>query len=114
LTARRILVVDDNPHGATALKIGLELLGHTVEIAHDGDSALAVAATFRPEVALVDLCLPGMNGYELGRKLRERHALRLIAVTGYGDDDDIAHSRAAGFDDHIVKPFDLQVVDRVL
>jgi signal transduction histidine kinase/CheY-like chemotaxis protein len=107
---RRVLVVDDNRDAAELLADGLALLGHHVTLADDGPSALRAAERFAPEVAVVDIGLPGMDGWELGRRLRELPGLgrvRLIAVTGYGQASDRLRSRAAGFDEHLVKPVEL-------
>ena len=105
---RRILVVDDNIDAAKSLARVLTLLyGQDVRVAHDGPSALETADTFDPEIAFLDIGLPGMSGLEVGMALRERprcsHCL-LAAVTGWGQDKDRERSRAAGFDFHLVKP----------
>ena len=106
---RRILVVEDNVDGADAMRMMLAEFGHEVVIANDGPAALAAAKRFAPEVILLDIGLPGMDGYELARVLRgmpEARSARLIAVTGYGQQRDRARSRDAGFDVHLVKPVD--------
>jgi len=104
---RRILVVDDNRDAAASLAMLLELDGHTIVSAHDGPSAYAAAETHRPEIALVDIGLPGMDGYEVCRRIRRqpwgRHVI-LLALTGWGQDEDRSRTRAAGFDGHLVKP----------
>ena len=110
----RVLVVDDNQDAADTLAIGLQSLGHTTCVAHDGPSALRVVAQFCPDTAVLDIGLPVMDGYELGRRLRSDPTLTdvvLIAVTGYGQTNDRARSRAAGFDAHLVKPVDLRHLD---
>lgn len=112
--ATRVLVVDDNVEAAAALRLGLTLLGYRVEVAHDGPGALDVAEQFQPDVALLDIRLHGMDGYELARRMRARGDVRLIAVSGYARPEDFERSRAAGFSDHIVKPFDLRVIARSL
>jgi signal transduction histidine kinase len=107
----RILLVDDNVDAAELLAEALRRDGNTVEIAHDGPSALEVADCFRPDVALLDLGLPVMDGYELAKRLREKRTgapLRLVAVTGYGQESDRARSMAAGFEEHLVKPVQLR------
>ena len=112
--SRRVLVVDDNLDSAEMLSEMLGATGHEVAMAHDGGSALAVAEAFAPEIALLDIGLPVMDGYEVGRRLRDAPATaacRLIALTGYGQDKDQARSRESGFEAHLVKPVDL---DRLL
>ena len=105
--AHRVLVVDDNEDAAALLAESLGSLGHQTEVAADGPSALRMAETFQPDIALLDIGLPVMDGYELAHRLRERPELgrlRLIAVTGYGQESDRSLSRKAGFDAHLVKP----------
>jgi signal transduction histidine kinase/DNA-binding response OmpR family regulator len=108
-TARRVLVVDDNADGANALAHVLRLTGHEVRVAHTGPGALSEAEAFRPGTVLLDIGLPGMDGYavarELGERLRPDRPL-LVALTGYGRDEDRRRSREAGFDHHLVKPVD--------
>jgi signal transduction histidine kinase len=106
---RRILVVDDNVDAATAMAAMLELDGHRVEAAFDGASALDAADRFEPEVALLDIGMPGMDGHELARRLALRpwaRALVLVAVTGWGQETDRRRSQDAGFAHHLVKPVD--------
>jgi PAS domain S-box-containing protein len=105
--SRSILLVEDNDDARESLRLLLESLGHRVIEAAEGPHAIALALHHRPEVALIDLGLPGMNGYEVARSLRERltsHRMALIAVTGYGQADDRRRSKEAGFDAHLVKP----------
>jgi len=105
--ARRILVVDDNVDAAQTLQDLLELWGHEVRVAYEGEAALEIAAGYLPEVLLLDIGLPGLDGYEVARRLRGEPRFRntlLIALTGYGQADDRRRSRAAGFDAHLVKP----------
>jgi CheY-like chemotaxis protein len=112
---QRFLVVDDNVDAATALAELLRLLGHPVEVAHDGLRALAAARRFQPEVALVDIGLPVMDGFELAGRLREQHPeLRLVAVSGYGLERDRERSAQAGFSDHLVKPVEFAMLERLL
>lgn len=103
----RVLVVDDNVDAAEMMAALLEMHGHRVSVAHDGHRALQMATSVAPDVALLDIGLPGMDGYTLAQRLREdaqtRH-LRLIAVTGWGQDGDRARARDAGFDGHLTKP----------
>jgi signal transduction histidine kinase/DNA-binding response OmpR family regulator len=108
-TARRILVVDDNPDAADSLKVLLGIWGHVVEIAHDGVSALQLARGFDPELVFLDIGLPAMNGYEVARRLRDEVGLaraRFIALSGYGAEGDRLRSKEAGFAFHLVKPVD--------
>jgi signal transduction histidine kinase/ActR/RegA family two-component response regulator len=114
---RRILVVDDNVDAAESLKMLLVLEGHEVRLAHDGLAALRVSDDFRPEVVLLDIGLPRMDGYQVARHLRERPAsdlVLLVALTGYGQDDDRRRSQEAGFNAHLVKPVDLDALRSAL
>jgi CheY-like chemotaxis protein len=99
------------------LAILLRLHGHEVRTAYDGPSALAVAAEYAPQVVLQDIGLPGMSGYELARKLRQRPTTAgslLVAVTGYGQAEDLHRSREAGFNHHLVKPVDFNELSSLL
>jgi signal transduction histidine kinase len=109
---RRVLVVDDNQDAADLIADALRAAGFVVAVAHDGPSALEAAARVHPEVALLDIGLPLMDGYELARRLRQQEddRLQLIAITGYGQDSDRARTRALGFAHHFVKPVDLQTL----
>jgi CheY-like chemotaxis protein len=112
-----VLVVDDNHDAASMLASSLRALGHTVHVAHDGPAALRDAPGFGPEVAVLDIGLPAMDGYELARALRalpKMRGLRLIAVTGYGQDADRRRTAEAGFDGHLVKPVALRAVDALV
>jgi signal transduction histidine kinase/CheY-like chemotaxis protein len=109
-SSRRILIVDDNVDAAESLRILLSLVGYEVQLAHDGLAALRVAADFQPEVILLDIGLPRLDGYEVARRLRERPEMAkvlLIALTGYGQDEDRRRSHEAGFNAHLVKPIEL-------
>jgi CheY-like chemotaxis protein len=109
LSPARVLVVDDNEDAAELLAMAIEAMGHQTRIAHDGDTALQIAASFQPHVAILDIGLPVMDGYELARRLRAKGSSpRLIALTGYGQERDKQESRSAGFELHIVKPIDLE------
>jgi hypothetical protein len=113
----RVLVVDDNVDAAMTLSEAVRFDGHDVRVAHDGPSALQEAAAFSPEVVLLDIGLPGMDGYEVVRRLRElpqTHGALIVALTGFGQDSDRRRAIAAGFDDHLVKPVDLDTVTAVL
>ena len=110
-------MVDDNEDAAEVLAAGLELLGHQTRVAHDGPAALRVLADFKPDIALLDIGLPVMDGYELARRLRQDPSLahtRLVAVTGYGQDSDRRRSKEAGFDAHLVKPIQLPELDALI
>jgi PAS domain S-box-containing protein len=104
----KILVADDNADAAESLSVLLEMVGHDVHVAGDGEEALEVARTVRPDLALLDIGMPKLNGYELARKLRAEHPREpvLVAITGWGQRDDLRRAAAAGFDFHLVKPVD--------
>ena len=117
ITGRRILIVDDNEEAAELLAILLGLRGHQTRIAYDGPSALAVAASFGPDVAFLDIGLPGMSGHELARRFRADPALAgtlLIALTGWGGQEDRRRTREAGFDHHLTKPADAASIEGIL
>ena len=102
-----MLVVDDNVDAAEAIAISLRLDGHEVKVVGDAWQALASAAVFAPQAVVLDIGLPGLNGYEIARRLRERALggdMTLIALTGYGQKDDRKRALDAGFDYHFVKP----------
>ena len=108
-TRRRILVVDDNEDAAHSLALLLEITGCEVRMAHDGKTGLAAAREFRPDIVLLDIGLPAMNGYEVCRALRAEtwgRALTIVALTGWGQQEDRRLSTEAGFDRHLVKPLD--------
>ena len=111
----RVLVVDDNVDAAAVLAALLRLLGHEVTLAHDGPAALAAAAAAPPDLVLLDIGLPGMDGYAIAARLRAAGHTRaaLVAVTGYGREDDVRRSRDAGFDHHLVKPVSLAELQRI-
>jgi signal transduction histidine kinase/CheY-like chemotaxis protein len=115
-TGLRVLVVDDNLDAAEMLATLLELRGHEVRMAHTGPDALEVAAAFAPQIVFLDIGLPGLNGYEVARRLRAAHAPApmLVAVTGWGTDEDRRQAAAAGFDRHLVKPVDLTKLEAAL
>ena len=103
----RVLIVDDDADMVDLLSTLVKLEGHDTEVAYDAIEALTKAEAFRPDMALLDIGLPGMNGYELAKTLRTNPQLsgtRLVAVTGYGEAVDYQRSLAAGFDSHVVKP----------
>jgi CheY-like chemotaxis protein len=108
--ARKVLIVDDNVDAADMLATVLEMGGFDVRVANDGPSGLGIASTFLPDVALLDIGLPIMDGYELAKRLREEageRGIALIAITGYGQASDRDRAHAAGFELHLVKPIDV-------
>lgn len=114
---RRVLVVDDNHDSATTLAMLLSLRGHETRTAHDGLTAVESAAEFRPDVILLDIGLPKLNGYEAARRIREQpwgQNIVLVALTGWGQDDDRKRSKEAGFNDHMVKPVDHEALTKLL
>ena len=115
--ARRVLVVDDNADGAESLAMMLGLLGDEVRTAHDGDEAITAAERFRPEVILMDIGMPRLNGLDATRHIRKEgwgRGIRIIALTGWGQDGDRERSRAAGCDGHLVKPVHLADLEQAL
>jgi CheY-like chemotaxis protein len=113
----RVLVVDDNLDSLTSLAALVRMSGNEVRTAIDGSAALDVAKTFQPEVVLLDLGLPGMNGYEVGRRIRQIPELKeavLVAQTGWGQDEDRRRSAESGFDAHLVKPVDFAALQKIL
>ncbi len=116
-SSHRILVVDDNRDGADSLSEMLKIMGNDTRTAYDGQEGVDVAGEFRPDVVLLDIGLPKLNGYEACRRIREQpwgKGVVLIAVTGWGQDDDRRRSHEAGFDHHMVKPVDPQALMKML
>jgi two-component system, sensor histidine kinase len=112
---RRVLVVEDNVDARDMLRALLEVAGHEVYESGDGLSALDAVARVKPDLALIDIGLPGMDGYELARRLRAEHPdIPLVAVTGYSQAEDRERSMRAGFARHLVKPVPPEQIDRVL
>ncbi len=114
---RRVLVVDDNADAALTLQMLLRSLGHQTHVVHDGHAALEAARLFRPEVVLLDIGMPGLDGYEVARRLRAmkgERPLRIVAVTGWGTEADRRRSQEAGFDLHLVKPLDTEELAQAL
>jgi CheY-like chemotaxis protein len=111
----RVLVVDDNIDAARALGRLLELLGHQVTLAHDGPEAIATADAVRPELVLLDIGLPGMDGHAVATRLRDAGHRRaaLVALTGHGQEDHRRRSTDAGFDHHLVKPVDFALLRQI-
>jgi CheY-like chemotaxis protein len=108
MPGRSILIIEDNADARDALRVLLELEGHAVDLAGEGQEAVEMARTKDPDIALVDIGLPGIDGYEVARRVRARDAHRpvLIALTGYGQPEDRRRATEAGFDDLLVKPVD--------
>ncbi|HET6630359.1 MAG TPA: ATP-binding protein [Woeseiaceae bacterium] len=114
---RRVLVVDDNRDSADSLAMLLAHGGHDARTAYDGVEAVEVAAEFEPEVILLDIGMPKLNGYDVARRIREQtwgKGIFLVALTGWGQTDDRSRSRAAGFDEHLVKPVEHKVLAKLL
>ena len=114
---RRILVVDDNRDAARSLAIMLKLMGNETQIAHDGLQALDVAAAFRPDVVMLDIGMPKLNGYDTAQRLRQQawgRDMVLVALTGWGQEDDKRRSLEAGFSSHMVKPVNLAALQTLL
>ena len=115
-SGRRILLIEDNPASRESLRLLMELWGHRVEVAPDGPAGVEKALAWGPEVAVVDLGLPGLDGYQVADRLRAAFGDRifLIALTAYSQPDYRQRSRAAGFDLHLTKPANLDELSRLL
>jgi CheY-like chemotaxis protein len=116
-SAKRILIVDDNVDAADSLALVLELEGHVTKTGYSAEDALERAVAFEPDVILLDIGLPRIDGYEVARRvraLRKFDDVKLIALTGYGQGEDLRLAREAGFDDHLVKPVDFGTLSRCL
>jgi two-component system CheB/CheR fusion protein len=117
LRGRRMLVIEDDEDVASAMQTVLEMAGHEVAVAGNGPDGIAEARAWKPEIVLCDIGLPGMDGYEVARRIRADAALRgtfLVALSGYAQVDDIAAARAAGFDEHMAKPPSAEKIQRIL
>src|SRR6185312_1082988 len=115
--SRRILVVDDNRDSASSLAMLLKLTGNETHTAFDGVEAIEAAESYRPEIILLDIGLPKLNGYEACRRIREQSwgkDILLIALTGWGQDEDRRTTEAVGFDAHLVKPVEHAVLAKLL
>jgi PAS domain S-box-containing protein len=115
--ARHILVVDDNQDSSHSMAMIFELLGHEVRVAHDGLQAIATVEEFQPDIVLMDIGMPNLNGYDATRQIRARPGgadITIIAITGWGQENDRARSKAAGCDGHLVKPVSLQDIEKLL
>ncbi|MEO5695374.1 MAG: response regulator [Usitatibacter sp.] len=113
----RILLVDDNEDAAETMAMLLDAQGHDVKFAFDGATALRLAAEHKPQVVLLDITLPDMDGYEVARRLRATPDGRMaviMAVTGYGSNDDVRRSVEAGIDRHLTKPIDPMTLDKLI
>ncbi len=113
----RILVVDDNHDSAMSMAMMLSIMGHETRTAHDGDSAVSTAESFLPEVVLLDIGLPKLNGYEVAQRIRESawgQSMFLIAVTGWGQQEDRERSSEVGLNVHMVKPVEPAALERLL
>jgi signal transduction histidine kinase/CheY-like chemotaxis protein len=114
-SVRRILVVDDNVDAATSLAELLKLDGHLVEAVYSAKAALATVGPFQPDLILLDIGLPDMNGYQVARRIRDLGlTVRIVALSGYGQTEDIRKSQSAGFDAHLVKPVTMDLLERVV
>lgn len=114
---KRILVVDDLHDSALSLALVLQRMGHTAEFVTDPWKALEAARRLRPELVFLDIGMPGIDGYALARMFRQEfgfEALRLVALTAWGRDEDRAASRQAGFDAHVTKPAEMATIDSIL
>jgi len=118
ISPRRILVVDDNVNAAETLALILRMMDHEVRVAYDGPTALKMARSCCPEVVLLDIGLPGMDGIEVGRRLRSEHSrdalLMLAALTGYGSEEDRRQCAENGFDVHLTKPIEPALLLEIL
>jgi CheY-like chemotaxis protein len=117
LPPRRILVVDDNKDSAESLGMLLRIMGNEVRTAYDGPSALEAAKEFRPDVVLLDIGMPGMNGYDVARTMRQMPEVKdavLVAQTGWGKEEDRRRSSETGFNAHMVKPVDHDALQKLL
>jgi CheY-like chemotaxis protein len=113
----RILVVDDNHDSALSLAMMLSIMGHETRTAHDGESAVETAESFLPEVVLLDIGLPKLNGYEVAQRIREQAwgaSMFLIAVTGWGQEEDRQRSSEVGLNVHMVKPVEPAALEKLL
>jgi CheY-like chemotaxis protein len=115
--ARRILIVDDVHDAAMSLALMLQRMGHTAEFVTSPLHALEAVRRLRPELVFLDIGMPALNGYSLARMIRAEfgfEALRLVALTAWGGDDDRSESRRAGFDAHVTKPADPATIESIL
>ncbi len=112
-----MLVADDLRDSADSLALLIELMGHAVEIAYDGEAALRAAERFRPDIVLLDLGMPKLDGFEVSRRIRATPwgaSMRLVAQSGWGQDEDRRRTAEAGFDHHLVKPIDPAALEALM
>ena len=115
--SQRIIVADDDLDTVEAMALLLRAIGHQVDVATSGSAVLELAGRTRPDIIFLDIGMPGMDGWELARRLREQlgtDAVRIVAVTGYGAKEDYLRSRKAGFDAHVQKPVDMALLHSIL
>ena len=113
----RVLVTDDNVDAAQSFALWLDLMGYDVCVAHDGSEALGLAAGFKPDIIFMDICMPGMNGWDTARRLREIDCCKsavIVALSAWAKESDKARSLSAGMNHHLVKPADPRELDQVL
>ena len=116
-SGRRVLVVDDNVDAAISLAMMLKLMGNETKTAHDGLEALDVAAAYRPDLILLDIGMPKLNGYDTARHIRQQpwgKSVVLVALTGWGQEEDRRKSEDAGFDPHMTKPIEPAALEKLL
>jgi CheY-like chemotaxis protein len=117
VSGRRILVVDDNTDSAISLALLLKFKGHEVRTAQDGVAGMQTAAAFQPDLILLDIGMPGLNGYDVCRRIRKEpwgKSVCIVALTGWGQDEDKRRSAEAGFNGHLVKPVELGALEKLL
>jgi CheY-like chemotaxis protein len=116
-SGRRLLIVDDNQDAANSLALLLSMKGHEVKVAFSGSAALDITMSYSPEVVFLDIGMPGMDGYEVARRMRQQPGLEkvvLAALTGWGQQEDRRRTMEAGFNHHLVKPPELKLLEGVL
>jgi|SRR5215207_10470713 len=116
-SARRVLIADDNEDSATMLSLIVKLQGHTVFTAFNGEQALELAEKERPDVLVLDIGMPQMDGYKVAQCIRRfpwGQRVKLIAATGYGEAQDVERAKAAGFDHHLLKPMEAEAIERLI
>ncbi|HYR35909.1 MAG TPA: response regulator [Burkholderiales bacterium] len=116
MRCRQVLIVEDNVDQAQTLRLFLGMMGHRIAVAASGPAAIEAARRLRPEVVLLDIGLPGLDGFEVARQIKHEHgdAVRIIAVSAYGSENDRRQSFDAGCELHLVKPADPRFIDSLL